>query len=192
MMMTNKYIVAIGASAGGLSALSEFFDHTMPDGVAYVITTHLYPHQRSMLAEIIQRHSAIEVCTVENDMEIRSNMVYVMPENKTMSILDGNLILTDRDLSVKTNKAIDIFFVSLAEDTAFQKIAIIFSGMGDDGTAGVKALAKAGAYIIAQSPHTADHESMPASVIEGGYINAILDVRQMPGAIIEIIPFDKE
>jgi two-component system CheB/CheR fusion protein len=187
-MMKKKYIVALGASAGGLSALSEFFDHTMPDGISYVITTHLYPHQRSMLAEIIQKHSAIEVCTVENNMEIRSNIVYVMPENKTMSILGGNLILTDRDLSVKTNKAIDIFFLSLANDTEFKKIAIIFSGMGDDGTIGVKALAKAGGYIIAQTPDTADHGSMPASVIEGGYINAVLDIKQMPDAIIKIMP----
>jgi len=191
-MMTKKYIVALGASAGGLSALSEFFDHTMPDGISYVITTHLYPHQRSMLAEIIQKHSAIEVCTVENNMEIRSNIVYVMPENKTMSILAGNLILTDRDLSVKTNKAIDIFFLSLANDTEFKKIAIIFSGMGDDGTIGVKALAKAGGYIIAQTPDTADHASMPASVIEGGYINAVLDIKQMPDAIIEIMPDNGE
>jgi two-component system CheB/CheR fusion protein len=188
MIMKSKYIVALGASAGGLSALSEFFDNTMPDGISYVITTHLYPHQTSVLSEIIQKHSAIEVCTVENNMEIKSNMVYVMPENKTMSILDGYLILKERNLSVKINNAIDIFFVSLAADTLFEKIAIIFSGMGEDGTIGVKALAKAGAYIIAQSPHTADHRSMPASVIEGGYIHAILDPKNMPQAIIDHMP----
>jgi len=187
-----KYLVALGASAGGLSALSEFFDNTMPDGLSYVITTHLYPHQKSLLTEIIQRHSAIEVCTVENHMQIRSNVIYVMPENKTMSIFGGNLVLTDRDLAVKKNMAIDIFFLSLAKDTEFKKIAIIFSGMGDDGTIGVKALSKTGAYIIAQTPHTANHQSMPASVIEAGYVNAILDPKYMPKAIIEMMPSHEE
>ncbi|CAM3931768.1 CheB methylesterase [Pedobacter westerhofensis] len=185
--MKNKYIVALGASAGGLAALSEFFENTLPDGVSYVITTHLYAHQKSRLTEMIQKHSAIDVCTVENNMQIKSNIVYVMPENKTMTIDEGNLILTDRDLSVKVNNAIDMFFVSLAEDTLFRKIAIIFSGMGKDGTKGVKALAKAGAYIIAQTPDTAGEESMPESVIAAGYINAILDPKYMPQAIIDIM-----
>ncbi|MCX2479876.1 chemotaxis protein CheB [Pedobacter sp. MC2016-15] len=191
-MMKNRYIVALGASAGGLSALAEFFENTMPDGVSYIITTHLYPHQTSLLTEIIQRHSPIKVCTVEDRMQIRTNMVYVMPENKTMTLFGERLILRDRDLSVKTNKAIDIFFVSLAKDTAFKKIAIIFSGMGDDGTTGVRAMAKSGAYIIAQTPHTAGHQSMPESVIEAGFVNAILDPKYMPKAIIEVLPHMEE
>jgi two-component system CheB/CheR fusion protein len=185
--MENKYIIAIGASAGGLSALSEFFDNTLPDGISYVITTHMYAHQKSMLTEIIQRHSSIEVCTVGHDMEINSNMVYVMPENKIMTIDKGKLILTNRDLSIKVNMSIDIFFNSLAKDKMFQKIAIVLSGMGNDGTKGVEALAKAGGYIIAQSPGTADEVGMPTSIITAGYINAILHPKEMPQAIIDYI-----
>jgi len=185
--MKKKYLIAIGASAGGVSALAEFFDNTLPDAVSYVITTHLYPHQKSMLTEIMQKHSSLEVCDVENDMEIKPNIVYVMPENKVMSILDGNLILTKRDLSIKVNMAIDIFFTSLAKDTIFKKIAVILSGMGEDGTKGVKAIAENGGYIIAQSPNSADEDSMPTSIIAAGYANQILSPKQMPQAIIDYV-----
>jgi two-component system CheB/CheR fusion protein len=186
-MMDNKYLIALGASAGGLPALFEFFDNTLPDAVSYVITTHLYPHQKSMLTKIIQKHSSLEVCEVENGMKIRSNIIYVMPENNVMSIINGNLILTKRDLSVKLNMAIDIFFNSLAKDIIFKKIAVILSGMGKDGTKGVKKIADAGGYVIAQIPVSAGEDSMPISVIETGYANEILYPKQMPQAIIDYV-----
>lgn len=186
-MVKNKYIIALGASAGGLHALSEFFDNTLPDAVSYIITTHLYPHQKSFLAEVLQTHSALKICEVENNMPIEPNTVYVMPENKVMSITEGRLILSDRDLSIKVNNAIDIFFISLAKDILFKKIVIILSGMGTDGTKGVIALGKKGGYIIAQNPDSAEHGSMPGSVIAGEFIDEILSPRQMPGAIIDHI-----
>ncbi|MCX2449717.1 chemotaxis protein CheB [Pedobacter sp. PLR] len=186
-MMDKKYLIALGASAGGLHALSEFFDNTLPDAVSYVITTHLYPHQKSTLTEIIQKHSSLQVCEVENDMQIQPNIIYVMPENKVMSIINGNLILTQRDLSIKVNMAIDIFFSSLAKDTMFKKIAVILSGMGKDGTKGVKMIAEAGGYVIAQSLLSAGEDSMPESVIISGCANEILSPKQMPQAIIDYV-----
>jgi two-component system CheB/CheR fusion protein len=185
--MKDKFLIALGASAGGLSALKEFFDNTLPDGISYVITTHLYPHEKSLLAEILQRHSKIEVCDVEDGMKIETNIVYVMPENKVMAIANGRLKLTDRDLSIKVNYAIDIFFNSLAEDRIFNKIAIILSGMGNDGTRGIELLAQQGGYIIVQKPHSAAESSMPLNVIKDGYVNEILYPRQMPQAIIDHI-----
>lgn len=182
-----KYIVAIGASAGGLEALSEFFDHTLPDGVSYIITTHLDPNYKSQLTRIIQSHSKINVCVVEHEMPIEPNTVYVMPENKVMSISQGKLNLRPRDLSIKVNMAIDIFFKSLAQDSIFNKVAIILSGLGKDGTAGVKILADQGAYILAQTSLSASESSMPDSVKVSGYANQILDPKDMPAAIIEYI-----
>jgi two-component system CheB/CheR fusion protein len=182
-----KYIIAIGASAGGLEALLKFFDHTLPDGVSYVITTHLDPHYKSQLTSIIQSHSKIKVCKVKHEMVIEPNTVYVMPENKIMRIAKGNLILSPRDLSIKSNMAIDIFFKSLAKDSIFNKVAIILSGMGIDGTAGVKMLAEQGAYILAQTSLSASESSMPNSVKVSGYANQILDPKDMPAAIISYI-----
>ena len=186
-MEGTKFIIAIGASSGGIEALSEFFDHTLPDGVSYVVTTHLSPEYKSHLTSIIQWRSKLEVCTVENDMKIESNIVYVMPENKTMTFKDGYLLLTPRDLSIKLNKAIDIFFKSLADDTIFSKIAIILSGMGRDGTEGIKALSANGAYIIAQSVSSASQAGMPDSVINSGFVNEILEPKEMPAAIIAYV-----
>jgi two-component system CheB/CheR fusion protein len=173
-MMDKKYIIALGSSAGGLVALYEFFDNVIPDSVAYVITTHLYAHERSFLVELIQKHSTIEVCEVVNNMPVRPNCVYGMPENKVMTIKNGKLILTERDLSIKINMAIDIFFKSFVKDKLFKKIAIILSGMGKDGTEGVKAIAKNGGLVIAQIPVSAKSDSMPKSVIASGYADMIL------------------
>jgi two-component system CheB/CheR fusion protein len=186
-MQEKNFIIAIGASAGGLPALCELFDHTLPDGISYVITTHLDPYYKSRLTEIIQRHSKIEVCVVEHNMNIRLNTVYVMPENKVMGMENGKLVLKARDLSIKRNMAIDIFFKSLADDTKFSKIAIVLSGMGEDGTDGVKALAKKGAYIIAQTPHSAEASSMPISIIASECADKILNPKDMPAAIINIV-----
>lgn len=182
--MKNKFLIALGASAGGQAALSEFFDHTLPAHASYVITTHLYPYQKSFLAALLQKHSAMRVCDVENEVLIEPNVVYVMPENKVMAIKDGKLMLIQRDLSIRLNMAVDIFFKSLAEDTLFQKIAIILSGMGVDGTEGIRALAQKGGYIIAQAPASADESGMPDSVIASGLANQILAPRHMPEAII--------
>jgi two-component system CheB/CheR fusion protein len=186
-MQEMKFIIAIGASAGGLPAICELFDHTLPDGISYVITTHLDPYYKSRLTEIIQRHSKIEVCVVEHNMNIRVNTVYVMPENKVMGMENGKLVLKARDLSIKRNMAIDIFFKSLADDTQFSKIAIVLSGMGEDGTDGVKALAKKGAYIIAQTPNSAEASSMPISIITSECAVKILDPKDMPAAIVDIV-----
>jgi two-component system CheB/CheR fusion protein len=184
MTAKKRYIIALGASAGGIAALSEFFDNSLPDGITYVITTHLYPHQKSLLSEIIQRHIDIKVCDVEESTELETNVIYVMPENKIMTLEDGKLRLRPRDLSIKVNKAIDIFFNSLANDTHFLKVAVILSGMGVDGTNGIQALSEKGAYIIAQTPLSAGQSSMPNSVIDSGYVDEILDPKHMPAAII--------
>jgi two-component system CheB/CheR fusion protein len=181
--MKDKYIIALGASAGGIAALTDFFDNTLPDGISYIITMHLYPHQKSLLAGVIQRHSLIEVFDVEDNMLIEPNKIYVMPENKTMTIEKGRLFLTDRDLNVKINMSVDLFFNSLALDTLFKKIAIILSGMGKDGTNGITAIAKQGGYIIAQIPVSAEQDSMPLGVIASGFANEILYPKQMPQAI---------
>lgn len=184
-MYKRKFIVAIGASAGGQAALSQFLDFTYINGVSYVIVTHLAPFYKSLLAEILQRRSKINVCVVEHGVIIQPNVVYVMPENKVMTIADGRLYLVARDLCVISNNVIDIFFTSLAIDTTFDKIAIIFSGMGRDGTEGVRALQKNGVYVIAQTASSSGEPSMPNCVIAAGLADDILDPKDMPEAIIK-------
>jgi two-component system CheB/CheR fusion protein len=185
--MTQPFLIAIGASAGGLDALYEFFDHTLQAGVSYVIIMHLYPHQKSNLAELLQKHSTLKVCEVDNNMRVYANIIYVMPENQVMSIAGDRLMLTRRDLSIKVNWAIDLFFCSLAKNRVYQKIAIVLSGAGEDGTRGLIALAGAGAYTIAQEPTNALQSSMPLSAIGSGAVDRILAASAIPQVITEFI-----
>jgi two-component system CheB/CheR fusion protein len=185
--MRKKTLIAIGGSAGGIPALYEFFDNTLPDAVSYIITTHLYPSQKSALCEMIQKHSSMEVCEVEDRTSIQPDKVYVMPENKVMAIKGGQLILTRRDLTIKVNNAIDIFFDSLAKEKDFNIIAIILSGLGNDGTHGITAISKNGGIIIAQEPESAKNESMPKGVIATGLANFILSPKRMPEKIIQMV-----
>jgi two-component system CheB/CheR fusion protein len=186
--MKDKYLIAIGASAGGLIALNEFFDNTLPDGVSYVITTHLYPHQKSILGELVQKHAVIEICDVTDNVHIEENKVYVMPENKVMTIKGERLFLEKRDLSIKINKAVDVFFLSLARAASSHKmIAIVLSGMGDDGTKGAAAIAAVGGTIIAQEPLSCSERSMPDSVIASGVADFVLVPKDMPGKIIQLV-----
>lgn len=185
--MKDKYLIAIGASAGGLEALYEFFDSTLPDGVSYVVTMHLYPHQKSLLTELVQKHSAIEISDVEDQMLIAPNQVYVMPENKVMTIKGETLLLEKRDLSIKVNKSIDLFFGSLARESSFRTIAIVLSGMGDDGTEGARAIARSGGTVIAQEPLTCAQSSMPDSLIASGAARLILAPKDMPRAIVKLV-----
>jgi len=185
--MKKRTLIALGASAGGTAALFDFFDNTLPDGVSYVITTHLYPHEKSILTSMVQKHAAIEVCEVEEETEIRPDTVYVMPENKVMAIDGEKLTLTPRDLAIKVNLAIDIFFRSLAGNRSFNIIAVILSGLGRDGTKGITAISKNGGVIIAQEPSSAKAASMPQEVINSGYADFILHPKKMPGQIIKIV-----
>jgi two-component system CheB/CheR fusion protein len=184
--MKQKILVALGASAGGITALSEFFDNTLPDAASYVVTMHLHPDHKSILAEMLQRHSMLLFSEVVHGMEILPNQVYVMPENKVMSIAQGRLLLAPRDRSLLTNQAIDIFFESLADDSTFKIIAIVLSGYGVDGTAGIRAIKNAGGWIIAQEMPDVERNSMPNSVIATGLADLVLKTRDMPAAIIKL------
>lgn len=136
---------------------------------------------------MIQKHAAIEVCEVEEDTEIMPDKVYVMPENKVMTIEGERLVLKPRDLDIKVNRAIDIFFNSLAHNHSFNIIAIILSGLGKDGTKGIVAISKNGGVIIAQEPSSAKEESMPEGVIDSGYADFILAPKKMPEQVIKSV-----
>jgi two-component system CheB/CheR fusion protein len=185
--MKKKTLIALGASLGGIAALYEFFDNTLPDDVSYVITTHLYPHEKSHLAEMLQSRSALEVREVEEETLIMPDTVYVMPENKVMAISGETLTLKPRDLKIKMNMAIDIFFASLAKNNHFNVIAVILSGLGKDGTKGITSISKNGGVIIAQEVESAAEGSMPQGVISSGYANFILRPKNMPAQVISIV-----
>lgn len=182
----DEFIIGIGASAGGLEAIHELFDHTPTDAVSYVIVQHLSPDHKSLMKELLVKHSKLKIYVAEDGMKVIRNCVYVLPEAKTMTIAGGRLMLKDRQNS-KPNAAIDIFFNSLAEDLGNKSVAIVLSGNGADGTKGIEAIKKVGGMVIVQDPESAEFTAMPKNAIDSGYYDHILAPKQIPVQIVEYV-----
>src|SRR6187402_929161 len=184
---TNKYdhyIVAIGASAGGLEAIHEFFD-SMPDtpNISFIIIQHLSPDYKSLLVELVARHTDMKVYEAGDNQDIERKCIYVIPNTKFITIQKNQLKLTEKKNGKTPNNAIDVFLYSLAKDKKDKAIAIILSGTGTDGTKGTDAIKKEGGLVIVQDPSTAKFDGMPNSVISTGNADFILP----PAAMCEEI-----
>lgn len=185
----DPFIIAIGASAGGMEALHLLFDHTPEDGVVYVIIQHLSPDHKSFMAELLANHSKLKISVAENGIYVEPNHVYLMPRGKNMTIRNRRLILTD-SLAMQPNTAIDIFLDSLAEDQGDRCIAVILSGTGTDGTKGVAAIKQNGGFVIVQDPKSAKFNGMPNSAIESGNVDIIRPPELIPEEIIAYLKRD--
>jgi chemotaxis methyl-accepting protein methylase len=177
-------IVAIGASAGGLEALSSFLAHVPADsGMAFVVVQHLDPTQKGMLVELLQRITPIPVTQVKDRTIVKPDCVYVIPPNKDMSILHGVLHLLDPIAPRGLRLPIDFFLRSLADDQREHSIGVILSGMGSDGTLGLRALKEKAGVAFVQDPASAKFAGMPSSVVEAGLADVIAPVEALPGKI---------
>lgn len=178
-----SYIIAIGASAGGMDEINTFFEHTPLDGVAYIIVQHLSADFKSRMAELLSKHSKLAVTEATQGVAVCTNMVYLIPNNKFMTINDNKLYLTDKSKMKAPYLTINTFFNSLASYNGKKAIGIILSGLGSDGTEGIKAIKEAGGMIIAKNPETTEFSSMPAHAIATDMVDFILEPEFMPRAI---------
>jgi two-component system CheB/CheR fusion protein len=139
---TGKFlIVGIGASAGGLEALEQFLGNVPENsGMAYVVIQHMDPTQKGMLPELLQRTTKMKVIQVKDRTTVKPDFVYVIPPNKSMSILKGVLHLFEPIEARGLRLPIDFFFRSLADDRHERSIGIVLSGMGSDGSIGLRAI----------------------------------------------------
>jgi two-component system, chemotaxis family, CheB/CheR fusion protein len=186
---SSHYIVAIGASAGGLDALQELFESLPADtGLSFVIIQHLSPDYKSLLPELLARNTQMQVQSVEDDMMVQRNHVYVIPSKKLMAIKNGRLRLTDKSSIFMPNNAIDIFFESLAEEKKDKAIGIILSGAGTDGTRGIEAIKNKGGFVMVQDPISAKFDGMPNSAILSGCADVTLPPELMAD---ELLSFSK-
>ena len=186
------YVIAIGASAGGIEEINSFFDHTPLDGVSYIIIQHLSADFKSRMVELLARHSKLIVTEAENGMAIRNNQVFLIPNNKFMTMKNGRLYLTAKDAVKGPHLTINTFFNSLAAECGKKAIGIILSGLGSDGTLGVKAIKKAGGMVIVRNPETTEFGSMPSSAITTGMVDFVLEPEFMPVAIEDYMRHEKE
>ena len=185
---SNFPIVGIGASAGGLEALEQFLGN-VPDnsGMAYVVIQHLDPTQKGMLPELLQRITKIQVFQVKDRMKVKPDCVYVIPPNTSMSILKGMLHLFDPIEARGMRLPIDFFLRSLADDQKEFAIGIILSGMGSDGSSGIKAIKEHNGIVLVQEPETARFDSMPRNAIDSGLVDIVAPAENLYLKLISIL-----
>jgi len=178
-------IVAIGASAGGLEALDLFLRAVPADsGLAFVIVQHLDPGNDGLLPELLQRSTTMKVVQVTDGTRAVPNQVYVIPPAKNMSILHGALHLFDLVTPRGLRLPIDFFFRSLADDCEERSIGVVLSGMGSDGTLGLKAIKGKAGVVFVQDPETAKFAGMPQSAIQAGVADVVGAPDKLPAQIL--------
>jgi two-component system, chemotaxis family, CheB/CheR fusion protein len=149
-------VVGVGASAGGLEALEQMFDNIPPDNrMAFVVIQHLSPDFRSLMDELLSRHTNLHIHRVENGMMVEPNSIYLIPPKKEMIISNGRLLLSDKDQNAQFTLPIDIFFRSLAQVSKTASVGIVLSGTGSDGSIGISKIHEAGGLVIVQSEESA-------------------------------------
>lgn len=183
-------IVGIGASAGGLEALEQFFSNMQKDsGMAFVVIQHLDPTHVGIMPELLQRMTPMNVIPVNDGIHVKPNCVYVIPPNKSMSILHGNLHLFEPVELRGLRLPIDVFFRALANDRLDKGIGVILSGMGSDGSLGLKAIKEKNGLVVVQDPMTAKFDGMPRSAIGAVIADIIAPASELPGRMTNFFQY---
>jgi two-component system CheB/CheR fusion protein len=172
-------VVGIGASAGGLEALSELIRYVPIDHLAYIVVQHLAPHHESILTQLLARDSRLEILTATDGMVLEANRVYVIPPNADLAVLQGVLRVFTPPTVHGPRMPIDYLFRSLADDRGGSVIGIILSGTGTDGTFGLKAIKDSGGITFAQDPSTAKYDGMPRSALQSGAADYCLPPKEI-------------
>jgi two-component system, chemotaxis family, protein-glutamate methylesterase/glutaminase len=190
-MKNNELFVAgIGASAGGVEALSEFFKN-IPErcGIAFCVITHLHRSHESVLHKIISKHTWMAVKRMNGVDIIYPDVIYVLPENMTAYVKEGIIYLRPRPDDELVNKAIDLFFHSLGEAFKERSIGVVMSGMGSDGSSGVESIHKFGGTVLVQDPHSTAFSSMPDNIIRRDHPDLVLPPSLLAKNLIRLVNY---
>ena len=178
-------IVGLGGSAGAIHAFREFFRHVPhASGMAYVVVLHLSPEYESHLAEVLQQATAMPVEQVRESISVEPDRVYVIPPNKGLTIRGRMLTLSHVTGYEERRAPVDIFFRTLAEEHHSRAVSITMSGMGANGSMGLKRIKERGGLVLAQEPSEAEFEEMPRNSIATGLVDYVLPASEMPAKII--------
>src|SRR5215831_3080400 len=177
-------VVGLGASAGGIQALKDFFSSVSGDsGMAYVVILHMSPEHESRLAEILQVTSPIPVTQVRKRVKVVPDHVYVIPPNQNLEMSDGHLDLKDMIGVEERRSPVDLFFRTLAESNEERAVSVILSGTGANGSMGMKRIKEYGGIAFAQDPEEAEYKDMPRNAIATGMVDYVLPVAGIPAKI---------
>ena len=182
------FVVGIGASAGGLEAISQLIGHLKPDlPCTYVVLQHISPSYRSMMVEILARETGLSVEEAHHGAEPLAGHIYVVPANSNAVLREGRLHLTSAPPEVVPKPSINQFLISLAAEEGESAVGIVLSGTGSDGTAGLRAIQAAGGFTLVQSPETAKYDGMPRAAIDAGVVDHILDPEEIAAKLPELL-----
>jgi two-component system CheB/CheR fusion protein len=180
-------IVGIGASAGGLEALELFFRNIPKNnGMAFVVIQHLAPNHIGVMPELLQRTTMMKVVEASDRLKVQPDHVYVIPPNKSMSLLKGYLFLFEPVEQKGLRLPIDFFFRSLAEDQQKDSVGVILSGMGSDGSLGLKAIKEKNGVAMVQDPLTAKFDGMPHSAVNASIIDIIAPADELFSKLVAL------
>jgi two-component system, chemotaxis family, CheB/CheR fusion protein len=179
-------VVGIGASAGGLEALSDLTQNVPVDSMAFVVVQHLSPRHESILPQLLSRSASLEVVTVADGMPLEPNKIFVIPPNTDLAVMQGVLHLVAPPTGRGPRMPIDFFFRAMAEDQGANAIGIVLSGTGSDGTFGLKAIKAAGGVTFAQEPTTAKYDGMPRSALASGAADFSLSPQEIGNELARI------
>lgn len=181
-------VVGIGASAGGLEALEQFLGSVpAKSGLAFVVVQHLDPTYKGMIVELLQQSTPLPVVQVEDGMKVQPDHVYVIPPNRDLSILHGVFYLLEPTAPRGLRLPIDFFLRALADDLKTFAIGVVLSGMGADGTLGLRAIKEKAGAVFVQTPADAKFDSMPRSAIDDGQVDVIATASELPGRIVSYL-----
>ena len=173
---------------GGLVALEQFLANVpLRSGMAFVIVQHLDPHREGMLVELLQRHTSMPIVEAKDQAQVEPDHVYVIPPGRDLSVLHGVLHLLEPPEPRGLRLPIDFFFKSLADDRQQNSIGVILSGMGSDGTLGLRAIRHAAGACFVQTPTEAQFDSMPRSAIDAGVADVVASADELPGKILAYV-----
>ncbi|NBC07569.1 MAG: PAS domain-containing protein [Bacteroidetes bacterium] len=181
-------IVGIGASAGGLKAMSSLLKHLPKDsGACFVFLQHLSPDSKTIMGELLAKHTDMPVELVYESQPVRANHLYIMPENKNLLFSHGMLIAKERDPSSALNLPIDAFFHSLGEHQGDDAIGVLLSGTGTDGTRGLRTIKEHGGIVLVQSLASAEFDGMPKAAIDLKIADEIATPRDLSAIILDLL-----
>ncbi|MCB0196178.1 MAG: PAS domain-containing protein [Anaerolineae bacterium] len=186
------FVAGIGTSAGGLEALEKFFSHMPSDSdIAFVVLQHLSPDYKSHMVELLARHTSMQVVEANDGVKVQSNIVYLLPRGKNMTIFKGKLYLVAyKKKDGQLNLPIDIFFESLAKDMGERAIGIVLSGTGSDGTRGIRAIKEAGGLVMVQD-RSAKFDGMPLNALATQLVDYVASPDEMPNTLLGYVNYSK-
>ncbi len=181
-------VIRLGASAGALQALKDFFTHVPAEsGMAFVVIMHLSPKHESHAAALMQATTGMPVTQITKTVKVEPNHVYVIPPTKHLAMNDGHISLTEPEpLHGGQQVAIDIFFRTLGDTHKQNAVGIVLSGLGSDGTNGLKRMKEQNGLAFAQDLKESEHDSMPRHAINSGLVDFVLPVAEMPEKLVEV------